>query len=58
MNRINVSKLNSIVVGEKLFITGLKMSQISGALVDLHIVRGSTVNHPTLGVMYEYNGSY
>ena len=58
MNRINVNKSNRIVVNEKLFITGLKLSQLTEALKDLHIVRGSTINHPTLGVLYEYNGNY
>ena len=58
MNRINVSKSNSIIIDERLFITGLKMSQISEALVDLHIIRGNTINHLTLGMMYEYDGKY
>tara|TARA_R110002153_G_scaffold107227_2_gene247197 strand:+ start:113 stop:298 length:186 start_codon:yes stop_codon:yes gene_type:complete len=58
MNRINVNKKNSIIVNERLFITGLKMSQLTTAVVDLHIVRGNTINHPTLGMMYEYDGNY
>tara|TARA_R110000787_G_scaffold196738_2_gene308098 strand:+ start:93 stop:278 length:186 start_codon:yes stop_codon:yes gene_type:complete len=58
MNRINVNKSNSIIIDERLFITGLKMSQISEALVDLHIIRGNTINHPTFGMMYEYDGKY
>ena len=58
MNRINVNKSNSIIIDERLFITGLKMSQISEALVDLHIIRGNTRTHPTFWMMYEYDGKY
>jgi hypothetical protein len=58
MNRINVNKSNSIIVNERLFITGLKLSQMTESLKDLYIVRGSTINHPLLGVLYEYNGPY
>tara|TARA_B100000497_G_C7418496_1_gene262914 strand:+ start:226 stop:408 length:183 start_codon:yes stop_codon:yes gene_type:complete len=57
MIRINVNKENSKVIGGKLFITGLKMSQLSSKLSDA-IVKGSTVAHPTLGLLFEYDGKY
>ena len=55
--RINVNKNNSKVIGGKLFITGLKMSQLNKTLSDF-IVRGNTITHPSLGQMYEYEGPY
>ena len=54
---INVSQENSKVLGGKLFITGLKMSRL-GVKLSESIVKGNTINHPTLGLMYEYGGSY
>ena len=55
--RINVNTTNSKVIGGKLFITGLKMSQLKAKLADC-IVKGSTVQHPTMGMMYEYDGPF
>ena len=49
---INVSQENSKVLGGKLFITGLKMSRL-GVKFSESIVKGNTINHPTLGLMYE-----
>jgi len=55
--RINVNKNNSKVIGGKLFITGLKMSQLKAKLAEF-IIKGSTVIHPTMGIMYEYDGPF
>ena len=55
--RINVNASNSKVIGGKLFITGLKMSQLKAKLAE-YIVKGSTVQHPTMGMMYEYDGPF
>ena len=57
MNRINVNQENSKVIGGKLFITGLKMSRLNKKLSEF-IIKGSTINHPSLGMMYEYEGPY
>lgn len=57
MNKINVNAENSKVIGGRLFITGLKMSRLSKKLSEC-IVRSSTINHPLLGMMYEYKGPY
>ena len=55
--RINVNANNSKVIGGKLFITGLKMSQLRAKLAEC-IVQGSTVEHPTMGTLYEYDGPF
>jgi len=55
--RINVNATNSKVIGGKLFITGLKMSQLKAKLAE-SIIQGSTVAHPVLGMMYEYDGPF
>jgi hypothetical protein len=55
--RINVNKDNSKVIGGKLFITGLKMSQLKAKLAEF-IIKGSTVEHPTMGTLYEYDGPF
>ena len=55
--RINVNKSNSKVIGGKLFITGLKMSQLKAKLAEC-VIKGSTVEHPTMGTLYEYDGPF
>jgi len=55
--KINVNTTNSKVIDGKLFITGLKMSQLKAKLAE-YIIKGSTVKHPTLGMMYEYDGPF
>jgi hypothetical protein len=55
--KINVNATNSKMIAGKLFITGLKMSQLSNALSEF-IVKGSTVQHPVLKDMYEYDGPF
>jgi hypothetical protein len=57
MARINVNLTNSKMIGGKLFITALKMNALTGQLVDM-IVKGSTVKHPRLGMMFEYAGNF
>lgn len=57
MSRINVNVSNSKVIGGKLFITGIKMSRLGDKLLQ-DLVQGSTIHHPTLGVMYEFAGNY
>ena len=55
--KINVNATNSKMITGKLFITGLKMSQLNKSLSDF-IVRGNTIVHPVLGKMYEYDGPF
>jgi len=54
--KINVNATNSKMITGKLFITGLKMSQLKN--LNEFIVPGSTVAHPALGMMYEYDGPF
>ncbi len=55
--KINVNATNSKMIGGKLFITGLKMSQLSNTLSDF-IVKGNTTEYPGMGKMYQYDGPY
>tara|TARA_B110000285_G_scaffold183158_1_gene207195 strand:+ start:259 stop:441 length:183 start_codon:yes stop_codon:yes gene_type:complete len=54
--KINVNATNSKMVDGKLFITGLKMSQLK-ALSDF-IIKGNTIEYPGLGKMYQYDGPF
>jgi hypothetical protein len=54
--KINVNATNSKMITGKLFITGLKMSQLK-SLAEF-IIPGSTVAHPTMGLLYEYDGPF
>jgi len=55
--KINVNATNSKMITGKLFITGLKMSQLHKSLADF-IVHGNTILHPVLGQMYQYDGPF
>ena len=57
MTRINVNMKNSKVVDGRLFITGLKMSALGKLLRDC-VKYGSTIKHPVLGMLYEFDGPY
>ena len=54
--KINVNASNSKMITGKLFITGLKMSQLKA--LSEYIIPGSTVAHPTMGMLYEYDGPF
>jgi len=55
--KINVNATNSKIVDGKLFITELKMNNLSEALEEF-IVRGNSVHFPVLGKLYQYEGPY
>ena len=55
--KINVNATNSKVISGRLFITGLKLNRLTEQLKRC-IVAGNTIVHPSLGVMYEYDGPY
>jgi hypothetical protein len=57
MSKINVNSKNSKLIDGRLFITGLKMSALSKLLSEF-VKHGNTVNHPTLGMLYEFEGPY
>lgn len=48
---------NSKVIGGKVFITAMKAHKINQKLSQF-ISTDSKMNHPTLGIMYEYKGPY
>ena len=54
--KINVNATNSKMITGRLFITGLKMSQLKA--LSEYIIPGSTVAHPTMGMLYEYDGPF
>jgi hypothetical protein len=56
-NKINVNMKNSKLINGRLFITGLKMSKL-GKLLKECIKIGSTIDHPQLGMLYEFEGPY
>ena len=55
--KINVNATNSKMITGRLFITGLKMSQLKNGLSEF-IVRGNTIVHPVLGKLYQYDGPF
>jgi len=57
MKRINVNMKNSKLINGRLFITALKMVALSQGLAEF-IVKGNTIQHPSLGLLFEYNGPY
>jgi hypothetical protein len=57
MNRINVNADNSKVIDGRLFITGIKMNRLTEKFKQF-IIPGNTIVHPSLGLMYEYDGPY
>lgn len=54
---IRLNHENSKVIGEKVFITAIKVHSLKENLKQ-NVVNGSTVNHPSLGILYEYTGDY
>jgi hypothetical protein len=55
--KINVNSKNSKMFNGRLFITGLKMVGLGKLLRDC-VKYGSTVKHPVLGMLYEFDGPY
>lgn len=54
---IRLNTENSKVIGDKVFITAIKAHSLKSTLKQ-NVVNGSTANHPSLGMMYEYTGDY
>ncbi len=55
--KVNLNPSNSKVINEVVFITALKVQAMSKKLVDM-VEYGNNIKHPTLGIMYQYNGAY
>jgi hypothetical protein len=54
---IRLNQKNSKVVGSKVFITGMKAHSLNDKLKH-YVITNSKVNHPELGILYEYIGEY
>lgn len=54
---IRLNPENSKVIGDKIFITGIKAHNLNPKLVSF-VNLNSKITHPTLGVLVEYTGPY
>jgi hypothetical protein len=57
MKKVNLNPTNSKVINGVIFVTALKVQAMSKVLSDL-VEYGNNIIHPTLGIMYQYNGEY
>ena len=55
--KINLIPSNSKVINEVVFVTALKVQSMSKKLEEL-VEYGNNIKHPTLGIMYQYNGKF
>lgn len=54
---IRLNQTNSKVIGDKVYITAMKVHSLKESLKK-NVVNESNVTHPTLGLLYEYQGEY
>tara|TARA_R100001463_G_scaffold60758_1_gene113365 strand:+ start:273 stop:461 length:189 start_codon:yes stop_codon:yes gene_type:complete len=57
MAKVNLNPENSKIVNGDVFITALKATQMSKQLYD-QCEPANRINHPKLGLMYQYYGPY
>ncbi len=55
--RVNLNPTNSKVINGTVFVTALKVQSMSKKLIE-NIQYGNNITHPTLGIMYQYDGNY
>ena len=55
--RVNLNPTNSKVINGVVFVTALKVQAMSNKLVEL-VEYGNNIMHPSLGKMYQYNGTF
>ena len=55
--KVNLNPTNSKVINGNVFVTALKCQAMSKILAD-EIQHGNNITHPTLGIMYQYNGKF
>jgi|TARA_B100001778_G_C18562529_1_gene618468 hypothetical protein len=55
--KVNLNPTNSKIINDVCFVTALKVQQMSKKLSDM-VEFGNNIKHPTLGIMYQYNGAY
>jgi hypothetical protein len=54
---IRLDQKNSKLIGGKVFITAIKAHKLNQKLSPF-VLTESKINHPSLGIMYEYTGPY
>lgn len=54
---IRLDQKNSKIIGGKVFITAMKAHKLNQR-VSQFVSTNSKINHPQLGIMYEYSGQY
>jgi hypothetical protein len=57
MAKVNLNPTNSKVINGTVFVTALKCQAMSKVLTE-EIQFGNNITHPTLGIMYQYNGKF
>lgn len=57
MAKVNLNPENSKIVNGDVFITPLKAQMMSKVLYD-QVEPANRINHPKLGLMYQYYGPY
>jgi hypothetical protein len=55
--KVNLNPTNSKVINGTVFVTALKCQAMPKVLAD-EVQFGNNITHPTLGIMYQYNGNY
>tara|TARA_R100000734_G_C3297241_1_gene88276 strand:- start:602 stop:793 length:192 start_codon:yes stop_codon:yes gene_type:complete len=55
--KVNLNSENSKIVNGDVFVTALKATQMSKQLYD-QVEPANRINHPKLGLMYQYYGPY
>ncbi|MEJ6793062.1 MAG: hypothetical protein QNK89_10130 [Lacinutrix sp.] len=55
--KVNLNSSNSKVINGTVFVTALKCHEMSKMLAE-EIQHGNNITHPTLGIMYQYNGKF
>ena len=55
--KVNLNPTNSKVINGTVFVTALKCQSMSKLLAE-EIQFGNNITHPTLGIMYQYNGKF
>jgi len=55
--KVNLNPTNSKVINGAVFVSALKVIAMSKTLKDF-VEYGNNITHPTLGLMYQYDGPY
>ena len=58
MKRVNLNPTNSKVINGVVFVTALKVKQMTEMMKEDFVRFGNKVEHPSLGTMFQYDGKY